>query len=118
MQKYLAALLLAISCTVIADDSPPETKIPDRCGNWAQLKIAVDHFDELPFVMGNMLRNTPRGRVETSIFIFVNAEKGTWTLVEKVANDLYCILAVGTHFSPVSAQSIDNLIKDRQRRKI
>lgn len=117
MQKYLAALLLAVSSIAIADVAP-ETKAPDRCGNLAGLKIAVDHFDELPFVMGHMLRNTPRGRVQTSIFIFVNAEKGTWTLVEKVATDLYCILAVGTQFSPVSAQSVDNMVKDRERRKI
>jgi hypothetical protein len=116
MEKYLAALFLAVSCTAIADS--PTQLIPDNCGTEKELLIALDQYDELPFVWGTRTRKTTDGIIQTSIIMFVNAEKNTWTLVEHYPNGLYCFLAGGVNFEPVPADTVDNMVKQRQRKKI
>ena len=70
------------------------------CLNGKDLTNTVNEFKELPFVRGLSVPLTQQER-KLSLVIFANPTTGSFTIVEKAGEDLYCILAIGGGFEPV-----------------
>lgn len=97
MKNLLAAVL---SAPAIAMAAPQTATYETVCVGPDDLAKTVNEFKELPFVRG---LSTPLSQNETklSIVIFANPKTGTFTIVERASEKLYCILAVGGGFEPV-----------------
>ena len=110
MKTIVALAVLGVGTAVWAVASAKSPQIATHetvCVGGDDLTATVDEFRELPFVRG--LSHAP-GSGHLSLVIFANPETGTFTIVERAAEDLYCILAVGSGFEPVPRD-----IQDRAR---
>jgi hypothetical protein len=49
------------------------------------------------------------------LVIFANPTTGTFTIVEKAAEDLYCIIAIGGGFEPVPKEIQDEVRQEQKK---
>jgi len=118
MQIKTAIAAACMTATVAwAETSPPvvTTMYPALCVGPEALSETVKNFQELPFARG---LSTNMGDAEApplSLVIFVNPETQTWTIVERVTANQYCIMAVGQKFEPVPA-GIRDRVEEGQRK--
>jgi hypothetical protein len=108
--KTLLAMCLLIPGMVFAN--PQIKTYQAMCLDSKDLISTIDEFKELPYVRGI---STPLAEQDsnTSLVVFLNPTTGTFTIVEKVADNLYCILAVGGGFKPVPREIQDD-VKQQQ----
>lgn len=113
MKKLLAILLMA---PAIAFSQSKEIKKQHEvvCLNWNSISLILDKYDEDPLVRGMSLREDGKRKSQEPLVLFVNAKTFSWTIIEKVGNDLYCVLAIGNGFEAVPGNIIDDM---RERRK-
>ena len=50
-----------------------------------------------------------------SLVVFLNPTTGTFTIVEKAGDNLYCILAVGGGFEPVPKEIQEDVKKQQEK---
>ena len=109
MKKILAMCLLMPSLVFA---NPQIKTIQTMCLDGKDLTDTVNEFKELPYVRGI---STPMAEQDTkmSLVVFLNPATGTFTIVEKAGDNLYCILAVGGGFEPVP-KNIQDDVKQQQ----
>jgi len=112
MKKILAMCLLMPSLVLA---NPQIKTIQTMCLNGNDLGETINEFKELPYVRGI---STPFDKEDAklSLVIFLNPTTGTFTIVEKAGNNLYCILAVGGGFEPVPKEIQDDVRKEQQEK--
>jgi hypothetical protein len=112
MKKILAMFLLMPSLVLA---NPQIKTIQTLCLNGNDLGETINEFKELPYVRGI---STPFDKEDAklSLVIFLNPTTGTFTIVEKAGNNLYCILAVGGGFEPVPKEIQDDVRKEQQEK--
>lgn len=91
------------------------TMYPAVCVDAESLSKTVDEFKELPFARGISNSLGDAEAPARSLVIFVNPETQTWTIVERVNANQYCIMAVGQKFEPVPADTRDR-VEEGQRK--
>ena len=111
MKNFALFATTMIVATTVQAQTPPivATMYPAMCVDAESLTKTVEEFRELPFARGvsNSLGDSegpPR-----SLVIFVNPTTKTWTIVERVNPDQYCIMAVGSGFEPVPTEIRDRV---------
>jgi hypothetical protein len=111
MKKILAMCLLMPS--LVFANQQIKT-IQTICLNSNDLTDTVGEFKELPYVRGI---STPLAEpdVKMSLVVFLNPTTGTFTIVEKAGDNLYCILAVGGGFEPVPKEIRDNAKQQQEK---
>ena len=82
--------------------------------NGKDLTNTVNEFKELPFVRGLSVPLTQQER-KLSLVIFANPTTGSFTIVEKAGEDLYCILAIGGGFEPVPKDIQDDVKQGQEK---
>ena len=109
MKKILAMFLLMPSLVFA---NPQIKTIQTMCLDGKDLTDTVNEFKELPYVRGI---STPMAEQDAkmSLVVFLNPATGTFTIVEKAGDNLYCILAVGGGFEPVP-KNIQDDVKQQQ----
>lgn len=95
MEKCLA-LLFFIASTAHA--SSVATYCIDKDG----FEDTITEFNESPIARGISVRTLDKTEVSLPMVIFVNKEKRSFTIAEKVDNNLYCVIAIGTGFTPLT----------------
>jgi hypothetical protein len=85
------------------------------CVNLATLESTLQEFEEIPFVRGLSNRD-PIGIV--SLVIFVNPKTGSWSIIEKIEKNRYCILAVGNSFEAVPNNLKEELKEERKGKSL
>lgn len=113
MKKLLATILLIPS--LVFAETLEKALIETYCVDLATLDATLKEFNEVPFIRGESNRD-PLGVVP--FVFFVNPEKGTWTLVERVARNKYCIIGIGNKFEPVPKEIREELDKSRKGNKL
>lgn len=112
MQRYLIVVILVVLVLLplfaLAEDVV-EVRLPVACVSPKIFLETVDSFQELPFVRGKSTRDGGN----TSLVLFLNAKEKTWSIVERVSKDRYCILAVGEDMEPVPLDVIEKF-RERQ----
>lgn len=99
---------LFVSTQAVAVD---ELSVPVFCVDYATLERTLDKYKEVPFVRGKSQRGSDDKPDDYSMVLFVNRETKTWTLVEQVEPDYYCVIGVGNKFEAVPANIINDVIK-------
>ena len=92
----------------MAQDSTTEIMRPSVCMDGTGLETLTDRFDETPMARGIAVYPTP-----SSMVIFINVATGSFTVVERVATDRYCVLSVGGSFESVPL----DIQKESQQRR-
>lgn len=115
--KKLLILLCMIPNLVAAQEVLNETRTVS-CVNKENIYKLVGQFDEIPFIRA---LNVPVLGVASfhPLVIFVNQTTGSYTVVEKVEEQKYCILAVGGTFEPMPAEALNeyNKFRDKENKK-
>lgn len=111
MKKILAMFLLMPS---LAFAEPKPATYETICLNGKDLTNTVNEFKELPFVRGLSVPLTQQER-KLSLVIFANPTTGSFTIVEKAGEDLYCILAIGGGFEPVPKDIQDDVKQGQEK---
>lgn len=118
--KHITILVFAVFSmfTAQARAEPREAikaMYPVVCVNAATLSETMNEFKELPFARGlsNNLNNAEAP--PTSLVIFMNPKTKTWTIVERVNSDQYCIIAVGNKFEPVPTDIRDRVEQEQNQ---
>lgn len=113
--KKLLAMSLLIPSMVFAN--PQIKTYQAMCIDGKDLTSTVDEFKEIPAVRGI---STPLAQQDskTALVVFLNPTTGTFTIVEKVADDLYCILAVGGGFEPVPREIQDDVRQQQEKGRL
>jgi hypothetical protein len=111
MKKIFAMLLLMPS---LALANPKIQKDETICLNSNELTETINEFKELPYVRGISVPIS-RDDVKFSLVVFVNPKTGSFTIAEKRADNLYCIIAIGTDFAPVPKELQDDLRQQQEK---
>jgi len=111
--KKLLILLCVIPSLVFAKEVINEPRTIS-CLNKENIYKILGEFDEIPFIRA---LNAPVLGVANlnSLVIFVNLKTGSFTIVEKVEEQKYCILAVGGNFEPVPAEVLREYNRSREK---
>jgi hypothetical protein len=87
------------------------------CISLKQLTEITDEAQELPYLRGQSHPIMTEG-APLSMVIFVNPATGTFTIAERVAQDMYCLLALGSQFGPVPAETRDRIMQEQQKSRL
>ena len=85
------------------------------CVNLNVLESTLQEFEEIPFVRGLSNRD-PMGIVP--LVIFVNPKTGSWSIIEKIETNRYCVLAVGDNFEAVPNNLKEELKEERKGKSL
>ena len=113
MKLVCVALAVMLWTTVgLAQDSGTEVMRSSLCMDSASLETLTDRFDETPVARGIAVYPTP-----SSMVIFINVSTGSFTVVERVATDRYCVISVGGSFEsvPTDIQKHNQQRRDKGR---
>ena len=108
-------IFMTLACSAQAEAPATATMYPAVCVDAESLSKTVDEFKELPFARGLSTNMTDTEAPHLSLVIFVNPKTQTWTIVERVDPNRYCIMAVGQKFEPVPADIRDRVEQERSR---
>jgi len=70
------------------------------CIKVESLAEVVTEFGEEPSLTMISVRETQRGQVEIPTVLFINYETKSWTMVERVDKDRFCVVATGENIKP------------------
>jgi hypothetical protein len=111
MKNILGILLLAPS---LALANPKIQNVETICLNSNELTETINEFKELPYVRGISMPIS-RDNVKFSLVVFVNPNTRSFTIAEKRADNMYCIIAIGTDFAPVPKELQDDLRQQQEK---
>lgn len=104
--RYLVLLALFFSALARAEVLQVPTDL--ICSDRKTLLEVLDKYSEQPLLRG-------QGRTGW-VVIYVNPETHTWTMVERVEQDLYCYVSAGQEFSPVEPEVRRGFLDQRRGR--
>lgn len=114
--KKIIFLLCMLPSFVLAQEVTNETRTVS-CINQDNLDKLVTEFDEVPFIRALSSLNIDVQQL-SSLVIFVNSKTNTFSIVEKIHKEKYCILAVGGSFEPVPAEIVKRFNEEKQKKKL
>jgi hypothetical protein len=114
MKKMLASLLMLPTIAYSQTNNAEEVKLNVICVTLEVLEQVLSEFEELPIIRGKSIRET----TESPMVLFMNSQTKTWTIIERNKSGKYCILAVGENLEPVPNKIIEDIIKERQQKKV
>lgn len=93
-QSRLPAFLIAAVMTtpVMAQNL---VSMPVECGSQSALSAMLKKYDEQPVMMFSSTRMVRQEVADVPAVLFVNPVTTTWSLVEQVSDDVYCVVAQG-----------------------
>jgi hypothetical protein len=121
MNRFWAGVAISMTMTSAwaAPQSPDFTvaTMDTICVNLKQLTEITDESQEIPYVRGQSHPIMTEG-APLSMVIFVNPTTGTFTVAERVAQDMYCVLALGSRFEPVPKEARDTIRKEQEKSRL
>jgi hypothetical protein len=76
------------------------TQFESRCAGWDLMKSTLVRFQELPMMTMNSVRKINGQPTDLETVLFANVRTGTWTLVEQLGPDSFCITGMGDAIRP------------------
>lgn len=101
MKKFLILFLILIN-----NSYAQSAYLPVECGTLKQLSETMVEFKELPYAVAETTREIKGILKEQVVLFFLNNNTKTWTVAEKVSDDLYCITSSGKNFNLINAPKI------------
>lgn len=98
MKKIFATAILLLSATSFAQSSKT---IKLECFPLRDIVLELGKYKEVPLLMANSVRPNGNSAEGKALIIFMNKESRSWTIIEKANDEIYCVVALGDHLSPV-----------------
>ena len=102
MAVVLSALLTAVSvgATAVANESELTFRTPFDaiCTTQQIFGETILKYGETPIMRGLSVRNIDGATVFMNTVLFMNPNTGSWTLAEKIADDVLCVIAMGQNW--------------------
>jgi hypothetical protein len=98
MYKFSIFLLCCLGFSVQAQHL--QKLVPHVCVSSQELTTTLARYGENPALTMMSSRVMDQQQQVHSSVLFVNYDTKTWTLVEKVQEDLYCVSAMGNEIQP------------------
>lgn len=101
--RVLVALLLAATVNTAAAAANDEeyifvTPFDAICTTQQIFGETMLNYGEIPIMRGQSVRNIDGVMVSMNTVLFMNLQNGTWTLAEKIADDVLCVMAMGQNW--------------------
>lgn len=102
LKYFLTSLVLTIGIihTAIANESSLVLNTSLLCTTSKGLEQVLDKHGEEAALTAMGIRDIDGNFVAVSTVLFINPKTKSWTLVEKIKEDLYCVAALGESISP------------------
>jgi hypothetical protein len=102
LKKLTASLALTVGIAnpSIADEV---IKLPTElvCASEAGMSEVLDKYGEIPFATMTAFREIPgAGFTNNPMVVFVNPKTKTFTIIEQITKDIYCVVSLGDNISP------------------
>ncbi len=99
MKKHITFLLAAlISASAAAE--PAEVKLDIICASDAEVEQVLTKFEEIPMMVMSSTRQAGEQKMDVPTILFANPKTRTWTLIERPAENLYCVIGSGKGIAP------------------
>ena len=112
MRRYVATLLSALACTTALAQSESDytflTPFDAICTTKQIFADTITQYGEVPIMRGQSLRNVNGAMVVMNTVLFMNMQSGSWTLAEHMAEDAYCVVAMGQNWEVYNAEQFVN----------
>ena len=100
--RHIVALViaLAVNTTAVADESELTFRTPFDaiCTTQQIFGETILKYGETPIMRGLSVRNVDGVMVFMNTVLFMNLETGTWTLAEKITDNVFCVMAMGQNW--------------------
>ena len=101
----LAGFLFFISAAAESFKDAAVVKFDALCMPAKSLVETSEEFGEIPMMRGTGIRVIDKDlTVENSTVVFANPKSWSWTIWERVNEDIYCIVAIGKGLEPVTPE--------------
>jgi hypothetical protein len=104
MKKSIVALLAGIGmlCAVPVWGQSRVINIPTACTTTEALAALLAEYDETPALTMTSVRASKEKNKSTTNYtlMFINYETKSWTLIERMADNVFCIIAAGGSATP------------------
>lgn len=101
--KLLIAVLALLATGTIAQNSPDQIstlKLDTPCATEKRVAQALAQFKEKPMLRMSSERTTIYGKGNNILIMFVNPETQSYTMIEKLSEDVFCVISVGNGVAP------------------
>lgn len=111
--RVLAALLLAATVNTAATATNEEeytfvTPFDAICTTKHIFAETMARYGEVPIMRGQSLRNVNGAMVVMNTVLFMNMQSGSWTMAELMAEDAFCVVAMGQNWEVYNAEQFMN----------
>ena len=101
MRPIVALVIaIAVNTTAVADESELTFRTPFDaiCTTQQIFGETIIKYGETPIMRGLSVRNIDGATVFMNTVLFMNIETGSWTLAEKITDDVLCVIAMGQNW--------------------
>ena len=101
MRPIVALVIaIAVNTTAVADESELTFRTPFDaiCTTQQIFGETMLKYGETPIMRGQSVRNVDGVMVFMNTVLFMNLETGTWTLAEKITDNVFCVMAMGQNW--------------------
>jgi len=102
MESSLAAAVFAAMIPVVNPDNVTTVQVDAYCINTQSLYEMIKEHDEKPMLTAISVRMIKNSEVPLATVLYVNPDTKSWTLVEKIRDDVYCVVGMGDNIKPYS----------------
>ena len=102
MKKLIIAALTTFCLSVQAQNS----YLPVECASLKDLTAVLTEYEEKPSAVAETTRSVRGDKKTHVVLFFLNVKTGTWSVAEKVSDDIYCLISGGTNFFLVGDKKI------------
>ena len=112
MRRSIATLLSALACITASAQSESDytflTPFDAICTTKQIFADTITQYGEVPIMRGQSLRNVNGAMVVMNTVLFMNMQSGSWTLAEHMAEDAFCVVAMGQNWEVYKPEQYTN----------
>lgn len=98
MRTLVTLFTFLFTTTVYAQQAIRQ--VPVVCSHVLDFASTMEQFGEAPMIRGESIRMTEPNPTVNILVVFFNSQTRTWTIAEKVSQEVICVLAVGEKLEP------------------
>ena len=85
-------------------------QMPVVCAHVLDFAASMEEFGEEPMLRGESVRMTEQNPTVNIMVLFLNSQTRSWSLAEKVSEEVVCVMAVGEKLEPLDRE--DNSLEE------
>ncbi len=122
MKKLLIGIIIGAGLTLgayaVSQDKMQIRTFESPCMDINSLDKVLTEYNELPVLRADSVRKGEDDYIKHVTVLYMNIETSSWTLAEKMNDNLYCIISVGTGIAPVEKEIRDKIQKGRKNNQM